>query len=180
MVLLIGTKRAHILTRKPRGDFNYVINFFQRCVDFLIMRIIFILAIFCLAGCDVLFVKRIELIRPNDPLQIKTYENNKTTIISTIDHFATNNDLACKDRQGVSRSCRHQPTSIVAFEDKNGFAICLFMLGIGWEGGQFLHLSETLEKMLNENIQGTKLISSQPDELPECHVPPDLNLQKAQ
>ena len=29
MVLLIGTKRAHILTRKPRGDFNYVINFFR-------------------------------------------------------------------------------------------------------------------------------------------------------
>lgn len=138
-------------------------------------RTAFFITTVCLAGCDALFIKRVELQRPNDPFQAKTYETKKTTIISTIDRIAADNNLSCRTRQGVARYCSKPPRTLVAFEDKHGFAICLFVLGTNWEKSKFTRLAETLEGALISSLPDTNLSVSLPDELPECIIPPDVS-----
>ena len=125
-----------------------------------------------LSGCDAFYIKRIDLVRPNEPLQIKAYQDNKTAMLSALDRFALENKMACKNSPGLSRDCDHQQTeSLVAFEDKNKFSICLFMLGGPFEDSQFLHLTKTLEKALTDSVPGTALSISPADEIVECRTP---------
>ena len=125
-----------------------------------------------LSGCDVSFVTRIDLVRPNEPLQIKAYQDNKTAMLSALDRFALENKMACKNSPGLSRDCDHQQTeSLVAFEDKDRFSICLFMIGIGLESHQFYYLTKTLEKALTDSVPGTALSVSLADEIAYCNVP---------
>lgn len=123
-------------------------------------------------GCDSLFVKRIELQKPIDSLQIKIYEHNKTKIVSTIDGIATNNNMFCNTTLDIIRYCNQPPQTLVVFEDKSGFFVCLFMFGMDWEKNKFLHLAKTLEEAIIKSLPNTNLSISRPDELPECSVPP--------
>ena len=124
-------------------------------------------ATLCLSGCDVVHIKRIDLVKPNNPLQIRTYENNKTAMLSAIDRIASE----CRKSLGLSRDCRLQTESLVAFEDKDRFSICLFMLGGPFEDSQFLHLTKTLEKALTDSVPGTALSVSPADAIAYCNVP---------
>ena len=124
-----------------------------------------------LSGCDAFYIKRIDLVRPNEPLQIKAYQDNKTAMLSALDRFALENKMTCKNSPRLSRDCTQQPRSLVAFEDKDRFSICLFMIGIGLESHQFYYLTKTLEKALTDSVPGTALSISPADEIVECRTP---------
>jgi hypothetical protein len=153
-----------------------LIAYSQRCVlivrkSIFLVKAVFLIAVFCLSGCDTFFVKRIELQRPSEPLQMRAYEDNKTKIISVIDRIASDNNMTCRKDPLLSRDCDRQPESIVAFEDKQGFTICFFMIGGPFGESKFLHLAETLEKALISSLPDTNLRVSLPDEFPECIIP---------
>ena len=122
-----------------------------------------------LSGCDAFYIKRIDLVRPNEPLQIKAYQDNKTAMLSALDRFALENKMTCKNSPRLSRDCTQQPRSLVAFEDKDRFSICLFMIGIGLESHQFYYLTKTLEKALTDSVPGTALSVSPADGIVECN-----------
>jgi hypothetical protein len=126
---------------------------------------------FYLSGCDAFYASRIDLVRPNQAVPIKTYEDNKTAMISAVDRFVAENNMVCTISQGWSRDCKHQTEDLVAFEDKKGLSVCLYSIGTGWSDSSYLYLVETLEKLLTGSVQGTKLKVSPSDEHADCVAP---------
>lgn len=130
-----------------------------------------VINLFCLSGCDVFFIKRIDLERPYELSQIKLYEANRDKLITTIYYFAVNNGMSCQPEPELLLSCENKPRSLVAFENKSGFVVCLFGLGTSWEEDKFNHLAKTLEESLISTLPNIKLKISTPHEMPDCLVP---------
>lgn len=152
-------------------SFNTKLQQWQSSIVFALSKLVLVVNILFMTGCDVLFIKKIELQRPNDLSQIKIYENDIKMLISTIDNFILETNMLCRTRQGFFRYCDKQPKTLVAFEDKSGFVVCIFMLGTNWEREEFMHLSELLENSFTTVLPGIKFKSSRPNELPECKLP---------
>jgi hypothetical protein len=142
---------------------NWIVIFLSRTV--------FVSVVLCLSACDSLFIKRIQIEKPKDQSQLQNYEYQKNVIASTIDRIASDNNMSCKTRQNVSRYCSHPPRTLVAFEDKQGFVVCLFMLGTDFGKSKFLRLSETIEETLIRSLPNIHFKISSSDELPECTIP---------
>ena len=64
-----------------------------------------------------------------------------------------------------------QPQTIVAFENKSGFVVCLFMLGSSREKVDFLRISNSLQQLIRKNLNSDRIIFSPSEKLPECIFP---------
>ncbi len=142
---------------------------------FNMIRIIRIITVtflfFFLTGCDVLYVKRMDLPKPNNILELKNYKKEKDLILSVIDQFVLNMGMSCKQNRDLSRFCTKSPLTLVAFENKSGFVMCLFKLGTSWEKKKFFQLSDSLQLKIKNKLHSEQVVFSLPEEVPECEVP---------
>ncbi len=145
--------------------------------SFIRMVAVFFTTALFLTGCDRILVKRIDLQRPIDPSQIRMYEENKAKIVLAIDRVASVDNLSCTSKEGFIRFCTRYRAAdkLVVFEEKQGFSTCFIVDGTPFDDNEFVQFASILEKALSDSVQGTKLIISPIEKLPECVFPPYNN-----
>jgi len=116
-------------------------------------KVLFFILIISLSGCDVFYIKRFDFPKPSEFSLISHYEANKTEITSAVEYYALENNMSCSVKPSVLLDCSFQPKDIVVFEDKNGISICLFMLGVSWEGGDFNKFTESIKNVIHEKLR---------------------------
>ncbi|MDT4329333.1 hypothetical protein ACQE3E_07035 [Methylomonas sp. MED-D] len=116
-------------------------------------RFWFFILIISLNGCDVFYIKRLDFQRPSEFSFVSRYEANKAEIISAVENYALANNMSCSVKPSVLLDCSLQPKDVVVFEDANGVSICLFMLGISWEAGDFNQFTELIKNLIHEKLR---------------------------
>jgi hypothetical protein len=122
-----------------------------------------------LTGCDVVMVKRLDLLKSAINLELSFQGNEKEIFISKIDEFSLKNGIKCTKTNKFIRECEKNSLSLVVFENDKFLTACLSMIGTKLESNNFLKLSSRLEEYLISAFPKESLNISSADELPECY-----------